>query len=343
MSIINSYSDWGKLEEIILGSPENLTLPDLDISSRHFFDLHDEFSQEKNAASVVAKVKHEMEEDFQELTSILTAYGVKVRRPEAVKLDVECQSPHWKSQQSHALMPRDCLLVLGDTLIEAPMPSRNRYFESLSFRNIAREYFSKGGKWMAAPKPVLTDDTYLWDEGVPYLAENDPLFDAANIMRCGKDVFFNISNSGNRAGFEWLERTFGDKFNFHPMSICSDHVGTTLQLLRPGLALVNGGRLKPADLPPELRNWETVFFNDPIDIGHAFDWPRASVWISMNVLSVDEKTVIVEKNQHKLCEQLDRVGMEVIQASFRHGRTVGGGFHCCSLDVRRQGKAESYL
>jgi len=343
MSIINSYSDWGKLEEIILGSPENLTLPDLDISSRHFFDLQEEFKQEKNPDSVIAKVKYEMEEDFQELTSILKRFGVTVRRPEPIKLETECVSPHWKSQQSHALMPRDCLLALGDTLIEAPMPSRNRYFESQSFRNIARDYFSKGEKWIAAPKPVLTDDTYLWDGSVPYLAENDPLFDAANILRCGKDVFFNISNSGNRAGFEWLERTFGDKFNFHPMSICSDHVGTTLQLLRPGLALVNGSRMKTADIPQQLRNWEHVFFNDPVDIGHAFDWSRASVWISMNVLSIDDKTVIVEENQHKLAELLDRCGMEIIPASFRHGRTVGGGFHCCSLDVRREGSAENFL
>ncbi|QYM96483.1 hypothetical protein FGI04_11190 [Dickeya ananatis] len=343
MSIINSYSDWDKLEEIILGSPKGLTLPDLDISSRHFFDLQEEFVQEKNAASVLSKVKDEMEEDFQEMTSVLERYGVKVRRPDVIPLDIKCQTPHWSSQQSHALMPRDCLLVLGDTLIEVPMPSRNRYFENQSFRSIAREYFSSGGKWISAPKPILTDDTYLWRNNHPYLAEDDPLFDAANIMRCGKDVFFNISNSGNHTGFEWLKRTFGDKFNFHPMSICSDHVGTTMQLLRPGLALINGSRMKPADIPHQFKHWELVFFNEPTDIGYAFDWARASVWISMNVLSIDEKNIIVEKNQHKLMEILDRCGLEVIPVSFRHGRTVGGGFHCCSLDVRRQGDCENYL
>ena len=47
MNIINSYSDWGRLEEIILGSPKNLTLPDLDISSRNFFDLQEDFAQQK--------------------------------------------------------------------------------------------------------------------------------------------------------------------------------------------------------------------------------------------------------------------------------------------------------
>ncbi|BEN18524.1 hypothetical protein [Serratia marcescens] len=343
MNIINSYSDWGRLEEIILGSPKNLTLPDLDISSRNFFDLQEDFVQQKNPTPIIERVKSEMEEDFQELTSILEGYGVKVRRPEAINLDVVCQTPHWASQQSHALMPRDCMLVLGDTLIEVPMPSRNRYFESQSFRNITRKYFSKGEKWLSAPKPILTDDTYLWDGATPYLAENDPLFDAANIMRCGKDIFYNISNSGNRAGFEWLERTFGDKFNFHQMSICSDHVGTTMQLLRPGLALINAGRMTPADIPAQFKNWELILFNDPEDIGYSFDWARASVWIAMNVLSIDEKTIIVERSQHKLAEILDRCGLEVIPASFRHGRTVGGGFHCCSLDIRRLGSAENYF
>lgn len=142
MNIINSYSDWGRLEEIILGSPKNLTLPDLDISSRNFFDLQEDFAQQKSNTNYRTR-KSEMEEDFQELTSILEGYGVKVRRPEAINLDVVCQTPHWASQQSHALMPRDCMLVLGDTLIEVPMPSRNRYFESQSFRNITREYFQK--------------------------------------------------------------------------------------------------------------------------------------------------------------------------------------------------------
>ena len=88
MNIINSYSDWGRLEEIILGSPKNLTLPDLDISSRNFFDLQEDFAQQKNPTPIIERVKSEMEEDFQELTSILEGYGVKVRRPEAINLDV---------------------------------------------------------------------------------------------------------------------------------------------------------------------------------------------------------------------------------------------------------------
>ncbi|WP_417884476.1 hypothetical protein [Vibrio rumoiensis] len=343
MNLINSYNDWGKLEEIILGSSKNLTLPDIDVSVRHFFDLPESFAQESQAESVIEKVKTEMEEDFSDLTKLLERYGVKVRRPEAIELAEKCTTPFWQSQQSHALMPRDCMLILGDTLIEAPMPSRSRFFESQSFRNITMQYQLKGEKLISAPKPTLTDDNYLWDGKVPYLAENEPLFDAANLLRCGKDIFYNVSNSGNRAGMEWLENVFGDKFNFHVMSVCSDHVGTTIQLLKPGLVLINGGRISVKNLPKELRDWDVITFKDPADIGYEFDWPRASEWISMNVLSIDEKTVIVEESQKVLADQLSKKGIEVELCRFRHGRTVGGGFHCCSLDVRRQGSLESYF
>jgi N-dimethylarginine dimethylaminohydrolase len=343
MSLISSYNDWGKLEEVILGSAKNLTLPDLDVSVRHFFDLPSNFNQAPQSQSKIEQVIYELEEDFNDLTKLLEKYNVTVRRAEPIDCQTYCKTPQWESQQSHALMPRDCMLVLGDTLIEVPMPSRSRYFESQSFRNITRRYFSKGEKWLSAPKPVLTSDSYLWDGTVPYLAEIEPLFDAANILRCGKDIFYNVSNSGNRAGLEWLESMFGDKYNFHIMSVCADHIGTTIQLLRPGVVLINGGRIDASDLPDQLQSWDVITFNEPEDIGYAFDWGRASVWISMNVLSIDEKTVIVEKNQKRLAELLSRRGFNVELARFRHGRTVGGGFHCCSLDVRRQGGLESYF
>lgn len=343
MKLINSYNDWGKLEEIILGSAENLTLPNIDIATRHFFDLPKSFFQLPQNIDLIEKVKREMEEDFSYLTKILERYDVTVHRPKVIDLSKNCKTPNWESQQSHALMPRDSMLVLGETLIEAPMPSRNRFFESQSFRNITMQYQLKGESLLAAPKPILTDDSYLWDGNVPYLAENEPLFDAANILRCGKDIFYNVSNSGNRAGLEWLENNFGEKFNFHVMSICSDHVGTTIQLIKPGLALINGGRINIKSLPKELQNWDIITFNEPIDIGFEFDWPRASKWISMNILSIDEKTVIVEENQKILAEQLNKKGLEIELCPFRHGRTVGGGFHCCSLDIRRQGSLENYF
>jgi N-dimethylarginine dimethylaminohydrolase len=243
----------------------------------------------------------------------------------------------------HALMPRDCIAVIGDRIVEAPMPMRARFYEVLPFRRLMREYFDQGAIWLSAPKPELPQETYVYEPGRSIVAELEPLFDAANLLRCGQDIFFNVSNTGNRAGAEWLRRALGSDFRIHEISICSDHVGTTLHILRPGLLLANSARLNPEKIPPQLKGWQIIWVDTPEDDGYAFDWPRASVWVGMNILALAPDAIIVPSNQMVLIRQLERAGIDPIPARFRHGRTFGGGFHCCSLDVRRTGALETYL
>ena len=57
-------------------------------------------------------------------------------------------------------MPRDFLLIVGNEMIEAPMAWRSRFFEYRAFRTLIKEYFEKGAKWTAAPKPLMSDELY---------------------------------------------------------------------------------------------------------------------------------------------------------------------------------------
>ena len=57
-------------------------------------------------------------------------------------------------------MPRDLLLVIGNEIIEAPMAWRSRFFEYRAYRSLIKEYFAKGAKWTAAPKPTMCDELY---------------------------------------------------------------------------------------------------------------------------------------------------------------------------------------
>jgi len=63
----------------------------------------------------------------------------------------------------------------------------------------------------------------------------------------------------------------------------------------------------------------------------------SSVWLSMNVLSLDEKTVCVEASEGPQMDQLDRLGFEVIPVPFRDAYPFGGGLHCATADVWREG------
>ncbi|ONI76293.1 hypothetical protein ALI144C_37175 [Actinosynnema sp. ALI-1.44] len=344
MSAVSSYNDFGKLQEIVVGSAEGFNFPSIDSSMKHFFSPPPGSESEAISVNTLARIVEETEEDLQALTDTLEKSGVRVRRPEQVDHSRPINVLDWKSTANHALMPRDCLLVVGDTIIEAPMAVRARYAETFPFRKLLREYFDGGARWLAAPKPQLPEETYQYDEaGNPVLGELEPLFDAANIIRCGRDLFYNVSNTGNRFGAAWLARVLGSDYRVHEMSICDDHVGTTIHVLKPGVLLANAGRLNPDLIPEPLRGWKTLWFDDPQDDGFGFEWPRASTWIGMNILSVDEETVIVPKAQDGLAKLLDSAGFTVIPVPYRHGRTFGGGFHCCSADVRRAGELTSYL
>ena len=46
--------------------------------------------------------------------------------------------------------------------------------------------------------------------------------------------------------------------------------------------------------------------------------------------------VIVDSNQHRLIVDLETAGFTVIPLQMRHSRTLGGGFHCVTLDLIRE-------
>jgi glycine amidinotransferase len=63
----------------------------------------------------------------------------------------------------------------------------------------------------------------------------------------------------------------------------------------------------------------------------------------MNCLVLDHKTVIVEASEHNQMEQMDKLGMEVLPLPFRDAYPFGGGLHCATADVRREGNCEDYF
>ena len=69
----------------------------------------------------------------------------------------------------------------------------------------------------------------------------------------------------------------------------------------------------------------------------------SSTWLSMNVLVLDPKTVCVEKSEVYQAEQMDKLGMNVIEVELRDAYAFGGGLHCCTADVYREGDCEDYF
>jgi glycine amidinotransferase len=69
----------------------------------------------------------------------------------------------------------------------------------------------------------------------------------------------------------------------------------------------------------------------------------SSIWLSMNSLILDPKTVCVEASEVHQMDQLDGLGFEVIPIPFRDAYAFGGGLHCATADVHRDGTCEDYF
>ena len=51
----------------------------------------------------------------------------------------------------------------------------------------------------------------------------------------------------------------------------------------------------------------------------------------------------MDKSETYKAEQLDKLGMEVIPVELRDAYAFGGGLHCCSADVYREGEFKDYF
>lgn len=343
-SLVSSYNEWDPLEEVIVGRAENAQIAGQDIS---LFAI--EYGESGSLGAMPtgpypASVISETQDQLEALVEMFESNGVRVRRPDICDHKKEFGSPDWKTDGQYNYCPRDLFVVAGETIIEAPMTLRARQYETNSFKPILRDYLASGSKWLAAPRPLLLDEDYFTDEDRELaISESDPVFDAANILRIGRDILYLVSDSGNRLGARWLQIVLGDDYRVHPVSglYTGTHVDTTITVVRPGLVVVNANRVNPINLPKIFRKWDVIYLDQVEDIGFT-GVPYASEWIGMNFMMLNPETAVVDGSQTTLIKRLDEYGVGVIPMKLTHARTMGGGMHCVTLDVRRRGILEDY-
>jgi N-dimethylarginine dimethylaminohydrolase len=317
-------------------------------------------------------MEDEVNEDLQGLVSVLEKAGVTVLRPDASNVGKTYATPDWSASGDLVYNMRDLHLVVGDIVIDTPSQERHRMFESTCLYDIWYRYFETGFKWVSAPKPRLKGQyliSYV-EDGHKHqkLTEDEIVFEAANIVRMGKDLLYLVSRSGNALGAKWLQITLGDDYRVHTTSDIyrSSHIDSTVMCLRPGLVLLNASRVNEKNCPPIFDRWEKLYFGDIVktpgktlefhenvrkrvhrelaaigvdtDIDH-----MASDWIGMNFLSIDPQTVIVDERQTALIKELEKKKFTVAPISFRHSHLLKGGIHCCTLDTVRDSVLESYF
>jgi len=305
--MINSYNEWDPLEEIVVGSATYANWPSNDSMFARESAKTTWTDSPVPSGPVPQWIIDEANEDLDMLADTLTKLGVVVHRPREMNFQ--------ELGGMYNYCPRDRLLIAGSTVIDTAMmyPCRNQEIQALDF------VIDSAEQVITMPK------------------NSGYVLDAANILRLGKDRYlFLESASGNRLSWYWLLSTLPPTTS---MEICNFysgvHIDSTIVPLREGLVLLNGSRVNKSNCPQAFRDWECIYVDDVV-AQDFYQYPYASKWIGLNMLVVDPNTVIVDAAQHDLIELLARKNFTVIPRTLRHSRTLGGGFHCVTLDLRRK-------
>jgi glycine amidinotransferase len=357
VSPVCSHTEWDPLEEIIVGRLEGATIP-----SDHAVVTCNVPPWAGRLQGLAAGFRYprllveQAQQEIDAFVALLESLGVTVRRPEAVDHRRRFGTPDWSSRGFCNTCPRDSMLVIGDEIIETPMAWPCRYFETHSYRTVLKDYFRRGARWTAAPRPQLTDELFdplfrVPGPGEPMryiLTEFEPVFDAADFVRAGRDLFVTRSNVTNAMGIDWLRRHLGPEYRIHEIeSRCRTpmHIDTTFVLLAPGKVLINPEYIDADRLPDVLGSWDVLVAPepDPIDERLLKLTSMCGKWLSMNVLMLDEKQVIAERHHTGMLRALEKWGFEPIPCDLLHYAPFGGSFHCATLDVRRRGPLQSYF
>lgn len=354
---VNSHNEWDPLEEVIVGRLEGAMVSSWNVINDHTVPPGewDELTTKIGGSGIrypepmVAAAQKELDE----LIHILQSEGIIVRRPDLIRYDLPYGAPDWQVGHGFsAANPRDPFLVIGNTIIETPMADRGRYFEGWAYRSLFKEYFKAGARWIAAPKPQLRDELYKPDHKFPkpgdpmsyVITEFEPVFDAADFVRCGKDIFVQHSHVTNQFGIEWLESCLGHEYRIHVLENRNPeaiHIDTTFMPLAPGKVLVSPEYIDIKKLPPILKSWDVLIAPEPLP--NLDPIKAVSQWIAINVLMLDEERVIVAKNQEPMIKAFKQWGFKPIPCDFDHYYPFLGGFHCATLDIRRRGTLQSYF
>ncbi len=302
---ISSYNEWGKLRSVVVGSATNANWPTNDPVFAEESKKTTWTETPVPSGAVPQWIVDETNEDLSILIDTLRQLDITVYQP------YDLDFPRIGGMYNYC--PRDRLIIAGTKIIDPAMmyPCRDQELSALGFVVEAAE------RMITMPR----------DQGMT--------LDAANVCRMNDRWLYLESPSGNRKAYDWLCGQLPE-INIELVNFYSGvHIDSTIVPLREGLVALNASRVNQVNCPKVFDGWEKIWVQDVVEQDF-YEYPYASKWVGMNVLSIDENTVVIDAAQTQLIKDLELCGITSIPLTLRHARTLGGSFHCVTLDLVRE-------
>ena len=339
--MINSYTSWQPLEEVIVG--------------RAFPPDYFDFIEDAQVRNQLQQILAETEEDLQNLQKTIELYGARVRRPSLPDKQQFCMS-QIKNQGAPLppLNPRDVQITLGQKLLRVlAIPELNE---------ICNDYQDQ----------VINPHGSQWD---PNCILNNA--SASCIVRVGRDVFFDNSDFLRPEQSKWIiENCLGPEYRVHE-AVTDGHGDAVFAILKPGVIL-SSKHDENLDFAKDFPGWEVLKIWDSsiwaaMEIGKfkyeesPGAWyvqgqtpsPEFAVFVDtylnkwtgfvaetvfdVNCLVLDEQNVIFSSYNKSVFDFCRKHKINPIICELRHKYFWDGGISCCTQDLRRRGGLETYL
>lgn len=345
-NIVNSYTSWQPLEEVIVGR----SYPS------HYFD----FIDNTQVRAQLQQILDETEEDLAHLQKVIESYGATVRRPEIALAKDTFQNLQVFDQGAPLppLTPRDWQITLGQKLL--------RVLPIMDLHNICELYGNQ----------VIN----------PHIDVNSGGFDAncilngasaSCIVRVGRDVFFDNSDFLTPAQSRWIiENLLGPEYRTHE-AITDGHSDAVFAILKPGVIL-SSKHDNNLNFDRDFPGWKVCKVWDPsiwaaMEVGKFKEENFNGRWyvqgqtptpefadfvdkyldrwtgfvsetvFDVNCLVLDEQHVIFSAYNKSVFDFCKQHRIEPIICDLRHSYFWDGGISCCTQDIRRRGGLETYL
>jgi len=345
MSLVQSYTSWQPLEEVIVG---RVHTPD-------YFD----FIENAEVREQLGQILNETAEDLENLQKTIEQYGATVRRPNLPDIDLFKRgqmNQQWAPVPP--LVPRDWQITLGEKLL--------RVLHVGEMDEICNDYEQHNPGTVIDPHQYGYVDNHVMTNAV-----------ASCIVRVGTDVFFDRSEWLTEEQMHWIrDNVLDHRYRVHRAQT-NGHGDSVFAILKPGVIL-SSLHDHDIDYGTSFPSWEVKRIWDPsivaaMEVGKfkyenfnerwyvhgreptaefaAFVDTYLNKWtgfvaetvFDVNCLVLDEQHVIFSAYNKTVFDFCKQHHIEPIICDMRHKYFFDSGISCCTQDIRRRGPLETYL
>jgi len=361
--VVGAYTSFGKLKKALVG-----TFQPLD-----YFDALPE-GQFKDR---MTKIMSETIEDRNKLVLMLKSHGVETyeNKYHFDKPQVASNGITSVINPRPPLTPRDNTDFIDNKMFSLYTTNQpNRYFDDYGHHDVFVDFFKKGAEWHQMPKGYHQTEVENKLHWLEYPGEHHPYMDASNCIKIGKHIFYTLAYTANQLGMNWFKSILGDKFTFHELMDKQrwvDHTDAMIKVVRPGLILSKYKKETVVKVIPQVANWDFIFVeNNHSHIQKYFldqdtsdgkwywyetenwstkwleQWVDDDIWntnFDINIISLDEKTVLIPDENPEYEKTLKKHGITAIPCRLRHRYFWGHGLNCLTSDILREDECIDYF